>query len=110
MSREPRYGSTEEMRDIREALALKLDARLVTVEPYTAVGSTSARIALQAEQLPIAVVLVKAQLYFDIGAPLTLTPNHNFVWDAGSRTAQVYEPATLTANTVYRLTYLVIGG
>lgn len=110
MSREPRYGSTEEMRDVREALALKLDARVVTVEPYTAVGSTSARISLSSRERPVAVVLIGAALYFDLSAPLALTPNHNFLWDAGSQTAQVYEPATLTANTVYRLTYLVIGG
>jgi hypothetical protein len=106
----PRYTSSEDRRDILDALATKLDARVVTVEPYTAVGSTSAKIALQADKLPLAVVLVGAQLYYDISAPVTLTPNHNFVWDSGTKTAQVYEPATLTANTVYRLTYLVIGG
>lgn len=110
MSAIPRYSATESERDVREALETKLEARVVTIAPYTAVGSTSAKIALSASQLPVAVVLVGARLYFDLGATLTLTPNFNFVWDSGSQTAQVFEPSGLVANTVYHLTYLVIGG
>lgn len=110
MNREPRYSSSESERDMRQALASKLDGRVVVVEPYTAVGSTSARIPISASQRPTAVVLINARPYFDQAAPLTLTPNFNFVWEAVSKTAQVFEPSGLTANTVYRLTYQVIGG
>lgn len=110
MSRDLRSSATELHRDVGEALSFKLEARTVEVAHYTAVGSTSARLPLSASNRPIAVVLVDARSYFDQGAPLTLTPNFSFVWDAASKTAQVFEPSGLTANTVYRLTYLVIGG
>ncbi|HYC44476.1 MAG TPA: hypothetical protein VED01_03230 [Burkholderiales bacterium] len=110
MNREPRYSATEEQRDVREALEQKLEARPVVIERYTAVGSTSAKIPLAARRFPVAVVLIDARAFFDQGAPLTLTPNYSFVWDSVSKTAQVYEPSGLVANTVYRLAYLVIGG
>lgn len=110
MNREPRSTRSEDMRDARDALASKLDARLVVIEKYTAQGSADARIPISASSRPAAVVLVDARLYFDQGARLALTPEFNFVWDAGSKTAQVYEPGGLAANAVYRLTYQVIGG
>lgn len=110
MTRVPRYSATEEQRDVLDALEERLEARTVVVERYSAVGSTSAKIPLNASKPPIAVVLVDARTYFDQGAPLTLTPNYAYVWDARSKTAQVYEPSGLVANTVYRLTFLVIGG
>jgi hypothetical protein len=98
------------MRDVRDALGEKLEARTVVVESYTAVGSTSAKIPIQANRFPVAVPLIDARSFFDQGGPLTLTPNFAFVWDSRTKTAQVYEPSGLVANTVYRLTYLVIGG
>jgi len=110
MNRNPRYTASEEMRDVLDALAEKLGARIVVVQPYTAVGTTTARISLSADKLPLAVALVGARLYFDLSSPITVTPTLNFVWDAGSKTAQVYEPSGLVSNTVYQLTYLVIGG
>jgi hypothetical protein len=110
MNRDPRSSATEADRDMRQALGAKLDGRVVVVDRYTAVGSTAARIPISASQRPTAVTLINARLYFDSAAPLALTPNFNFVWDAVSRTAQVYEPSGLTANTVYRLVYQVIGG
>jgi hypothetical protein len=110
MSRPLRSSATEDIRDAREALAGKLDARTVVVDRYTAVGSTSARVALAAPDQPQAIVLIDARLYYDLNAPVTLTPTFGFVWDAGTQTAQVYEPSGLAANTVYQLTFLVIGG
>lgn len=110
MNREPRSSATERDRDGRDALAPKLDARPVVIERYVAVGSTSARIPISASRLPYAVPLIDARLHGDQGAPLTLTPNYSFVWDAATKTAQVYEPSGLSANVAYRLTYLVIGG
>ena len=110
MSRPQRSSATEDIRDVGEALAGKLDARIVLVEIYVAVGSTSARVALAAPDQPRAIVLVDARLYYDLNAPVSLTPTFGFVWDAGTQTAQVYEPSGLVANTVYQLTFLVIGG
>lgn len=110
MSPAPRYSATEEQRDVLDALDERLLARTVVVERYSAVGDTSAKIPINASKPPIAVVLVDARAFFDQGAPLTLTPNYAHVWDARSKTAQVYEPDGLVANTVYRLTFLVIGG
>ena len=110
MNTEPRSSRTEESRDARDALAPKLEARPVVIERYVAVGSTSARIPINCSRLPYAVPLVDARLYTDQLAPLTLTPNFSFVWDARSKTAEVYEPSGLAANTAYQLTYMVIGG
>jgi len=95
---------------MRAALAEVVQLRTFVLERYAAVGSTAAKIPIAASKLPTAVLLVDARPYFDMGASLTLTPNFSFVWDSGSQTAQVYEPSGLTANTVYQLTYLVIGG
>ena len=110
MNREPRYGSTEQQRDVRDALAAQPSMRIVVVERYTADASPTARLPISCEKRPAAVVLVDARPYFDQGGPLPVTPNFSFVWDAASKTAQVYQPGGLTANTVYRLTYQVIGG
>lgn len=107
---DPRFTSSERDRDALDALADKLEGRSVVVERYTAVGSTSARIPIACERLPVGVALINARLFFDQGAPLPLTPNFNFVWDSESKLARVYEPDGLTANTDYRLTFLVIGG
>jgi hypothetical protein len=110
MSRPQRSSASEDIRDVAEALAGKLDARTVVVSSYVAVGSTSARVALASPDQPLAILLIDARLYFDLNAPVTVTPSFGFVWDAGTQTAQVYEPSGLTANTVYQLTFLVIGG
>ncbi len=110
MNREPRSSASEFDRDVRDALGVKLDARTVVIERYTADASATARIPISASQRPVAVLLVDARPYYDQGGPLAVTPNFSFVWDAGSKTAQVYQPGGLVADTVYRLTYLVIGG
>jgi hypothetical protein len=107
---EPRHSGTEDMRDMRFALGDKLEARPVVVERWTARGSTSALIPLNATGYPVALVLIDAREVGNPGAPLTLTPNFSFFWDPATKTAQAYEPDGLVANTVYRLIYLVIGG
>jgi hypothetical protein len=110
MTREPRYGKTEEARDTRAALAERLAARKVVIERYTAQGLATAKISVQCERFPDAVMLIGAALHNDQGGPLTLSPSFNFVWHAPSRTAQVYEPGGLVSNTAYRLIFLVVGG
>lgn len=110
MNREPRYTRTESERDMRDALATRIETRVHVIERYVAVGSATARIPIPASRLPYAVQLVDARLYFDQGGPLALTPSLSFVWDSASKTAQVYEPGGLASNTAYRLTYQVIGG
>lgn len=110
MNREPRYSATEKDRDTREALAAKVEGRTVVIERYTAQGSATAKIPVNCTRRPAGVVLIDARLFFDQGGPLSLTPSFSFVWDSKSQTAQVYEPGGLASNTVYRLTYQVIGG
>lgn len=110
MSTEPRFGQTEQQRDVRAALAAQPALRVVTVGQYTADASATARIPISCPTRPAAVLLIDARPFFDQGGPLPVSLNLSFVWDAGSKTAQVYQPGGLTANTVYRLTYLVIGG
>lgn len=109
-NREPRYGRSEESRDTRAALAQRLDARAVTIESYTAQGVATARVAVQCERFPVAVVLIDARRVQDKGGPLTLSPSFCFVWDAASSCALVYEPGGLVSNTAYQLTFLVVGG
>lgn len=105
-----RHTRNEDLRDVARALGSVLQSRLVVVERWTARATADARIPINATKRPDAVELVDARLYYDQNARLALTPSFNFVWDAGSKTAQVYEPGGLVANTVYRLTYRVIGG
>lgn len=107
---ELRFTRTERDRDALDALRSKLDSRLVTVERYHAQGATTAKIPILCAQRPQAVRLAGASLYFDQTAPVHLTPSFNFVWDSGSKTAQVYEPDGMTADALYRLIFEVIGG
>lgn len=106
----PRYSATERDRDSLQALSARVEGRTVPIERYTAQGSATAKIPISCTQRPAGVLLIDARLFFDQGGPLTLSPSFSFVWDSASKTAQVYEPGGMASNTVYRLTYLVIGG
>jgi hypothetical protein len=106
----PRHSATERDRDVREALDEAVVGRTVVIERYTAQGLASAKIPINCTQRPAGVLLIDARLFFDQGGPLVLSPSLSFVWDSASKTAQTYEPGGMASNTVYRLTYLVIGG
>lgn len=107
-----RYSTTEQDRDVRQALASLITGRVVEVERYTAQGLATAKITLStgARTRPDGVMLLEAVPYFDQGAPLTLAPSFSFVWDSASQTAQMYEPGGMASNETYRLKFLVIGG
>lgn len=99
--------NAENARDLRDAIGSRPTQRVATVEPYMAVGSTSAKIPIFGSKLPAGVQLIQAAPYYDRGATLPLTPNHNFVWDSASETIGAFEPSGLVANTFYTLTFLV---
>lgn len=99
--------NAENARDLRDDLEALPKQRLVKVEQYTAVGSTSAKVPLFAAKMPAGVQLIRAAKYYEHGETLTLTPNFNFAWDSTTQTLGVFEPSGLTADTVYTLTFLV---
>lgn len=101
--------SAENARDTQEALSARSPSRIVSVELYTATGSTSAKIPLGASERPVAVELVRAAPYYDQTASLAAVGNANFVWDATTTpgTVNAYEPSGLAANTVYALVFRI---
>ena len=109
---EPRAAAqqnSENARDTQQALGAKLTARTAVIARYTAAGSTSTRIPLVSPDVPFAVLLVRAADAAGLDQPLAATGNANFLWDAASRSLNVYEPGGLVAGTIYRLSYLLIG-
>lgn len=101
--------ASENARDTADALAAKLSAHTVTVSRYTAAGSTSAKIRIEAsDKRPIAVMLAHAALVNNQSAPLGAVGTPNFVWDAITRSLDVFEPAGLVQYEVYILTFLVV--
>lgn len=112
VDRDPAKGhrqSSENARDVLEALGRKLSAHASTVARYTASGSTSARIRLEASSTrPLAVALIHAALADDPAAPLSTSATLNFVYAVTEQTIEVFEPAGLEAGRVYTLTFLVV--
>jgi hypothetical protein len=102
--------NAENARDLRDGLAALPNQRVVVVEQYTAVGSTSAKIPILATKLPAGVQLIRAAKYFEQGEPLALTPNFNFALDSTTQTVGVFEPSGLTADVVYTFTFLITEG
>jgi hypothetical protein len=102
--------NSENWRDLLDALKQRPAQRYVTVEPYTAVGSSSAKVRLSAARRPLCAELVRAAPYYAQGDPLEAVGNANFAWDSTSSSVDVYEPAGLTADTVYTLTFRITEG
>ncbi len=102
--------NSENARDMRDALALRPAQQFVTVEPYTAVGSSSTKIRLAATKRPVCVELVRAAAYYAQCDSLAAVGNANFAWDSTSSSVDVYEPTGLTADTVYTLTFRITEG
>jgi hypothetical protein len=101
--------ASENARDTADALAAKLSAHTVTISRYTATGSTAAKIRLEAsDKRPIAVMLAHAALVSNQSATLNAVGTPNFVWDATTRSLDVFEPAGLVQYEVYTLTFLVV--
>ena len=99
--------NAENARDVRDALSRRPTQGVVVVETYTAVGSAAGKVPVPATKPPAGVQLLRAEKYFERGGSVPATGNANFVWDSASKTAGVFEPTGLTANTVYTLTFLV---
>jgi len=108
---EPRALAQQCSEFARDAQA-ELDRRPVfvplTVEDYTATGSTSTRIRIGAATRPWSVTLARIAKTYGQDEPVVCTPVLNFVWDSTTQSIDVFEPDGLTANTVYRLQFLVM--
>lgn len=98
----------ENARDTRVALATKVAGKLLTVEQYTAVGSTSARIRLGSIGRPAAVLLARAAEFYAQNDPIGAVGTLNFAWDSTTGAIDVYEPSGLAADTVYTLSFLAL--
>jgi hypothetical protein len=101
--------SSENARDVTEALGRKLSAHTTTVPRYIASGSTSARVVLEASAVrPLAVVLIHAAPADDLSGSVALAPSFGFRWSPTSASVEVPEPEGLEAGKAYYLVYLVV--
>lgn len=98
---------SENARDTLEALKARPTGKRFVLERYTATGSTSTRIPIGAVGRPWAVRLARAVPVNDESAALTVTPTLNFAWNSTSKAVDVFEPYGLTADTVYKLQFVV---
>lgn len=98
----------ENARDTTLALQGKLSASIVTVERYTAVGSTDARIPLTAADRPAGVLLLTVELADARGDAVPVYGTPGFYWEATTRSVNAFEPTGLAANTVYRLSFILV--
>lgn len=102
------FLSAENARDANAALAERLVSFVATIE-YAARGSTTEHIPVQCASRPSGVLLLNAYLKSSPGDDLGSVGRCNFVWDAATSSARVFEPSGLTANSVYVLSFLVVG-
>jgi hypothetical protein len=100
--------ASENALDANAALRERIATTVVQIA-YTAVGATTAKIPLKVAQRPFGVVLLNAWLATSPADDLGAVGRCNFVWDAATTSAYVFEPSGLTANTAYVLTFLVVG-
>lgn len=91
-----------------EEFALRPVLRQVTVDRYTATGSTDTRIRISATARPWAVQLVRVCEAAAEDGVVIVSDSRNFVWDSTTSSLDVFEPDGLTANTAYKLQFLVI--
>jgi hypothetical protein len=101
--------SSENARDMQEALDRKLTARVVTVARYTATGSTSTKIPLGAGARPVAVLPARIALEGGQADPVVAYGILNFAWDATTGAINVFEPSGLAVDTVYQLSFILVG-
>ncbi len=101
-------SASENARATQEALTFRPAVRQVTVERYTAVGSTSTRIRIGSGARPWAVQLVRVCEAAAEDSAVIVTDSRNFVWDSTTSSLDVFEPDGLSANVVYKLQFLVI--
>lgn len=100
------------MRGVDTCLKQRLVGHAAAVPNYRATGSTTTKIPLgnavppaAPGSQPIGVLLIRAFMTNDPAADLTVSSRLNFARDG--TTLYVFEPAGLTTNTLYDLTFLV---
>lgn len=101
--------SGENARDTNAALGERVLGFVYGPFDYSAQADTTKTIGIPCARRPAGVLLLNAYLGTAPADDLGAAARCNFVWDATNSVAQVFEPAGLTANTVYSLTYLVVG-
>jgi hypothetical protein len=100
--------NSENARDVLEALTVRPAMRQITVERYTATGSTDTRIRIGAGSRPWAVMLARCCEAAAEDAAVVVTPVLNFVWDSTTDSLDVFEPDGLAADTVYKLQFVAM--
>lgn len=101
-------AASENARDSIEALRARPEMRLITVDRYTATGSTATRIRIGAGSRPWSVTLVRVCEVAAEDGVVIATDSKNFVWDSTTGSLDVFEPDGLTANTAYKLQFVTI--
>lgn len=99
--------ASENARATLEELTIRPVFRQVTVDRYTASGSTDTRIRISAIARPWAVQLVRVCEAAAEDDVVIVSDSRNFVWDSTTGSLDVFEPSGLAANTVYKLQFLV---
>lgn len=99
--------ASENARATLEEFAVRPAVRQITVDRYTASGSSDARIRIRGGARPWAVQLVRVCEAAAEDDVVICTDSRNFVWDSTTLSLDVFEPDGLTANTVYKLQFLV---
>lgn len=94
-------------RDANFALQGRVLGYTKRVERYAATGSTATKIPLTSSTRPPAMVILgRVEKVDDPAAVVAATSSANFYF--AQNAIGVYEPAGLTANTYYNLTFLVV--
>lgn len=101
--------STENARDANVAIGERVLGFVWGPFVYTAQADTTKVIGIPCTRRPAGVLLLNAFLGTSPADDLGAVTRCNFVWDAASSVAQVFEPSGLTAGSVYSLTFLVVG-
>ena len=100
--------NSENARDTLEAFTVRPVIRQITVERYTATGSSSTRIRIGAGTRPWAVTLVRCCKASAEDDAVFVSPVLNFVWESIAGSIDVFEPYGLTADTVYKLQFVAM--
>lgn len=98
--------NSENARDTLEALERRPIRKQLTLERYTATGSTDTRIRVGSGARPWSVTLVRCCEAAAEDGVVVVTPVLNFVWDATTLSLDVFEPDGLVADTVYKLQFV----
>ena len=108
-ARDDALRSAENARDTNVALGERVLGFVYVPFDYAAQADTTKVIGIPCVRRPAGVLLLNAFLGTSPAEDLGAVARCNFVWDAVNSVAQVFEPSGLTADSVYSLTFLVVG-